>query len=408
MIKKLRWKFVATTMPLFSVLFVVVLVVINLLFGQCLETIQTEYLKVLAEADLPVREQPPGRPVPEEGNHSTEWLPSMLRPIGINSLCSATIDRSGQIVSLTMGPGYDEDAIRDVVAQISALSSRDGELGSYSYSKAERPDGYHIVLADSRSTLGARNYFLKNSVWIGAAILVVVFVLTLGLSGFVTRPAQDAMDQQKRFVSNASHDLKTPLASILVNADALSDECGDSRHLRNIRQEALRMKALILGLLELEKSESIPAELPQTEFDFSHTVELAILSFEGLAYEQNVTVTEEVEKPCMLRGDEESLRKVADILLDNAFRHTPAGGEIRISLSKAGSKLKFCVYNSGSHVDPEDLPHIFERFYRADKSRASEDRYGLGLAIAKEIIEAHKGTIRCANSEEGVVFSVVI
>ena len=272
---------------------------------------------------------------------------------------------------------------------------------SYAYAK-----GSSLTISDNSRTKAALYSSLKTSALIFAVLEALILIVAKLLTGWIIRPVSESFEQQKRFIADASHELKTPLSVIIASSEALEDDPSETRWLRNIRSEAERMNDLVIDLLELAASEHQPAEMK--EGDLSKAAELAVLTFEGKAFESGVALDYDIEQGIAIRMNENSIRQLVEILLDNAVKHSAAGGTVRVSLGKPGGRIVFAVENSGEAIPAGDEEKIFERFYRADESRnRSEGRFGLGLAIAKNIVENHGGQISAASADGKTVFRAV-
>ena len=238
----------------------------------------------------------------------------------------------------------------------------------------------------------------------GLATMTLAFGVSWYFAEESIKPVRDAWLRQKQFITDASHELKTPLAAVDASFDALlADHKIKSKWTLNIRGELTRMNKLVSDLLYLARFEDSDIPLDFDLVDLSATVESSILSMEALAYEKGVSITSAIEEGIIVRGNEEKLRQVVTILGDNAIKYSEK--EITIDLKKQKSVVIFSVRNDGQMIRPRDLPHIFDRFYRSDKSRSS-DGYGLGLPIAKAIVEKHGGKIRVTSSDGSTCFSV--
>ena len=262
---------------------------------------------------------------------------------------------------------------------------------------------------------------------IGAA-MVVIAVITLYFSRWAMRPLVSAWTKQKRFISDASHELKTPLSVIMSSAQMLKyDVEPDNKWLANIENQSELMNELIKDLLELAKLDETSEDIVMEEFDLSTMVENAALEFEATAFETGREYTQSIEEGITYKGNESMLRHLVTILIDNALKHSDEGGRVNVSLEKiktltdnipyAGKlnstrpgKIILQVYNTGGGIKKEEREKIFERFYRSDESRSRKTGgYGLGLSIAKTIVDAHKGEIT-ADGKEGqwVAFTVIL
>ena len=229
-------------------------------------------------------------------------------------------------------------------------------------------------------------------VWL--ALLLLVYLL----SGWAVRPMAKAWDMQRQFVADASHDLKTPLTVILSNSELLRQqgESGDSPELDRIQSAGKRMKDLVQKMLTLARMEDDPNRGAWESMDLSDMVMETALAFEAAAFEKGLTIEENVESDLVVKGNRAQV-----CLLDNACKYAAPGSRVTVSLEKAGKRAKLTVHNTGSYIPPEDIQHVFERFYRADKSRTEGDSSGLGLAIVESVVEAMGGTVAAESSETG-------
>lgn len=249
------------------------------------------------------------------------------------------------------------------------------------------------------------------AVWVGAMLLFLL--ISIRLSAVAARPMEEAMQREKRFVADASHDLKTPLSVILANNSILMEnpenKVGDLRRWLDSTQEAAkRMQKLIAEMLTLADVERQDVPLVREEVDLANIAMKADLELESVAFEKNVTLEDDLPDRCMVTGNADYLLRIVMSLLENALKYEPSGGRVSIHLTQSKKKTVLSVCNQGSRIADEDLPHVFDRFYRSDKSRTnSAGSFGLGLAITKEMVERLGGTISVTSSqEEGTVFSV--
>ena len=209
-------------------------------------------------------------------------------------------------------------------------------------------------------------------------------------------------------MSDASHELKTPLTVILSSADLMTGE-QEPEKLRhygdNIRSEARRMKALVEDMLTLARVEN-GTKTPEETLDLSDVVLESVLAFEPVAFEARRHLSYDITPELMVQGHGTQLRQVADVLLDNAVKYAPPETEIRAALTREGKNAVLTVENSGTPIPPEKLAHLFDRFYRVDESRTGGEGFGLGLAIAQSLVQGHRGTITCVSDERSTRFTV--
>ena len=414
MIRKLRRKFVLTNMLLVSLVLLVVfgaLVVSN--YQRLADQSRTAMRAALLWSD-----EGPDRfefgasgllDAPEEGDEK------MASRISMVPVFTVTLDENGKPAEV-MGGGnvsVSDETVEQAVAQAQGEEGVIPEL-DLRYLRETTPDGEtRIAFADrgwERSTLWS---MVGSFLLVGALALGAFFVISLLLSSLALRPAERAWEQQRRFVADASHELKTPLTVILTNTGILLSHPEDTvaeqrKWVEYIRDEAQRMRELVEDLLFLARHDAGREPPPDQTVDLSELLWSALLPFEPVAFEQGVELESGIQGGLTVRGREDQLRRLAAILLDNAVKYAGAQGKVRVALTR-GEKGGACltVRNTGPAIPPEHLEHLFERFYRADDSRArSSGGYGLGLAIAKSIVDSHRGTITVqSGAEEGTLFT---
>lgn len=231
--------------------------------------------------------------------------------------------------------------------------------------------------------------------------------MTVEIAKWIIKPVIESFNRQKQFVADASHELKTPIAVIMANAEALEKEPEEKKWLNNIKSEADRMNELVTSLLDLAKLEE--GKEVQQEENLSKIVEMSVLTFESLMYENKIELEYDIQKVINIKCNSSQIKQLVAILIDNAIKHSETNGKISIALKKQKNDTVLTVSNRGKEIPKEIREKIFERFYRADESRNRDtNRYGLGLAIAKNIVENHNGKIS-VESEKGITtFKVVL
>lgn len=277
-------------------------------------------------------------------------------------------------------------------------------LEQYSYA-FQGPNTLTIV--DNTSAKAKLESLLKTSILIFVLIEVIIIILTVEITRWIIKPVIESFSKQKQFVADASHELKTPIAVIMANAEALEKEPEENKWLNNIKSEADRMNELVTSLLDLAKLEE--GKERQQEENLSKIVEMSVLTFESLMYENKIELKYDIQEEIKAKCNSSQMKQLVAILIDNAIKHSEANGEINIVLKKQKNEVLLTVSNKGKEIPKEIQEKIFERFYRADESRNRDtNRYGLGLAIAKNIVENHNGKISL-ESEKGITtFKVVL
>lgn len=229
---------------------------------------------------------------------------------------------------------------------------------------------------------------------------IIIIYFSHYLTKWLVKPVEDSFIKQKRFICDASHELKTPLSVVMASADMLDENPNETKWLNNIKSESERMNKLVINLLDLAKSEDLNEKEVFNNINLSKLIETSVLSFESLAFENGIKLTYLIEENVMFNCNSDRIRELLGILLDNAIKHTIDNENINVKMYKDKDYIIIEVKNKGKEIDKKDREKIFERFYRADESRNRNDnRYGLGLSIAKNIVTNHKGkiSVNCAD-----------
>ena len=266
-----------------------------------------------------------------------------------------------------------------------------------------------IAFMDSTFEQATLRALVRICLLIGGGALLVLLGLSWLLSGFVTRPVARTWQNQQQFLSDASHELKTPLTVILSSADLLKETAREEQrqYVDNISVESRRMRALVEDMLTLSRTESGRAA-PFAPVDLSDLVTDAALRFEPVAFEAGHPLQYDIQNDVSLSGDRQQLDQLLDILLDNAVKYAAAGAPIRLTLDISGKNAVLAVENPGEPIPADKLPHLFERFYRVDDARSGTDGFGLGLSIAQQIVQRHRGTIAAASDNGVTRFTVTL
>ena len=392
MIKKLRIKFVCVIMAIVMVLLGCILGVVIHFTGQSMEMQSISMMRTIASA--PFQQGIPGKNMDDEVR-----LPFF----------TVQISSRGELIAAS--GGYFDLSDREYLQEIinaALLSDREtGELDEHNlrYLKSVSPRGYTIAFSDT-STESAT---VKTLYYSCLAIFFIAMILFLGisilLSHWVIKPVAVAWDQQRQFVADASHELKTPLSVIMANAELMQGEDTSKEEWRtysgNILGVTYQMRYLVENMLEMARVDNGTVKMNFATVDFSELVSVAALSFQLLYEEKGMGLRCSVSDEISINGSEQHLYQVMDVLLDNALKYSAPGSMVSVDLVSAGRNCLLSVASSGEPISREDLKNIFKRFYRADKARAMNGSYGLGLSIAESIVEAHKGKI-WAESEEGL------
>lgn len=304
---------------------------------------------------------------------------------------------------------YTDEQLAALATKVLIRGKNSGAIDHMLYTVKDESYGKLIVFMDNRITEANIRAVGLYSLIFGSMGLFLLFCMVLFLAKWLTKPVEEAFHKQKIFVSDVSHELKTPLAVITANADTLESEIGESKWLGYIKNEAYKMSGLVNNMLTLTRMETTENKLSFQRFDLTETVRGAVMPFESIAYEKQVDLSVSLQESVFLSGNQEQLGRVAAILTDNAVKYTEPGGKISVLLQQNRGKIILQVSNTGPEIPYADRKKIFDRFYRVDKARSRENgSYGLGLSIAKTIVSAHHGTILvdCRNGRN--IFTVTI
>lgn len=293
---------------------------------------------------------------------------------------------------------YENETLEKYASDILKSGKTKGVKGSLMFLVSEK--GYTLVtFMDNTVMRESMTTLFRYTLVFGAIAIAAFFFLAVYLARRIVKPLEESYRKQKQFISDAGHELKTPVSVVSANADLLSRELGENRWLANIQYENDRMGKLVTQLLELARTEDVT---PATErLDLSRLVIGGALPFESVAFEKGLVLKTDISDGIFADGDSGRLSQLVSILIDNAISHGQ-NGDVCVKLTESRNHAILSVTNAGEPIPPEKTEQLFERFYREDESRNGEEKhYGLGLAIAKAIVSAHRGKIevRCYDGQ---------
>lgn len=419
MIKKLRAKLILACMFSLAVVLLVILGGVNLM----------SYQKVVSDADTVLALLAanngtfPKPPAPQDGGDfvppgAPEGKPNVFSPRAMSPetpyesrFFSVLLGEDGQVLETNtlQIAAVDEEQAADYAQRAAAAGRTSGFLGNYRYLIQSESGGVRIIFLDCGRSLSSFRTTLLASVSLAVLGLAAVLFLLLILSRRIVRPMAESYAKQRQFITDAGHELKTPMTIISADADLAEMECGENQWITDIRRQAQRLTALTNDLIYLSRMEEEQPQLQYIDFPISDVVEEMAQSFAAPARSQDKELQIQVQPMLSFHGDEKGIRQLVSILLDNALKYSPPGGQLALRLEKQGRSLLLTVSNPCAQpVEQDKLPHLFDRFYRTDESRNSQSGgYGLGLSIAKSIVTAHKGKIR-AESSDGTQLSIQV
>ena len=410
MIKKTQGKFIAITLGAISLVLVLILGVLNIcVYGAIIVTAR-DNIELIQQRRGFIYTAPPNEDMLQQ--QPDVYLPEALNTSGSVSYLYVRISNTGRqpFITTNMSGRYTADEIYSIAQRLISSNLDKGFYMDMMYEVTRDNLNTTVTAVDIKNDMSLMTSLFRISVVIVIASLVFVFIFSYYLSRWAIKPVKDALDKQRRFISDASHELKTPLTVISANADVLEDEIGDNKWLQNIKNQSEIMSDLVFDLLDLAKMDETSDGLIMSTFDLSAVVLSKALEFECTAFESGKTFEQNITENVTCKGNEEAIKHLVTILIDNAIKHSDDNGIVRVTLTTSGSKKILQVYNTGNGISSRDKDKIFNRFYRSDESRSKETGgYGLGLSIAKSITDAHSGTIT-VDGEEGkwVSFTVIL
>ncbi len=388
MIRNLRIKFICITMGIVALMLISIMGLIILFTYKQQEAESLNMLKTIAAN--PVINKGPNVPPPAYRH------PHLVVHYK-NS--QSLIQVSGNLIdySDTKALGELMSAVEDSEKSVGIL-----EKQQLRFFKQSHPFGEVIAFADITGERDTLHLLIRNCTLIGIASFLIFFLLCNLLAYWLTKPVADAFAKQKQFISDASHELKTPLTVIMTNAELLQnmDNNADEKvfFAQNILATTKKMKHLVSELLSLTAIEKGTIRTHMSTIPFGSIVQKASFPFEPLYYENNRTLITDIETDIMLTGNEDYLQQVLSILLDNALKYSVEGSEVALTLNKNNRHCLLCVKSIGPTLSKQECCAIFERFYQKDSAHHDSDSYGLGLSIAKSIVKEHKGKIWCEST----------
>lgn len=404
MLKRLRRKIVLINMAFVGVVLVAVFATVCITSYQSLKSDISHSLQLATE-------QRGDKPEPPLEDGKKENFPKQ----NLIAVCTVIVDDSGAIKQFSQSNAFlSDDLLSKAALAAFEAETESGSLTEYSlfYQKRSFFGGTKIAFADSEYLYSSLRQLIFTSLLIGGCSMIAIFFISLFLSKLAVRPVEKAWKQQQQFVADASHELKTPLTVILANNNILLSHVNDTvanqkKWLDSTGEEAEHMRKLIDNMLFLAQGDAGQLPVIQVPVDFSELVWSVLLQFEPIAYEKQMELDSDIQPGLYIKGDITQLKQLIHIFLDNGCKYAGQHGQVFLRLYSQQNNVLLCVRNTGAVIPKEELPHIFERFYRSDKARVREGGFGLGLAIAKSITENHAGTISVESAPEtGTKFTV--
>ena len=404
MIKKLRWKFVAVCMALITLVLAAVFLSVYFAVEQNIEAVSRQVLhRVIQEETYSVGS--PSRP--DTGINIGGDRVQL--PYFTVSIWHTGTSYSAYVTGGTYANLEDTEELTAILQECLEQGTQEGTISGYRLRYLRQDNGLYEKLAfvDMSMEQAILYKMMRSYLTIAMAAALLLLGVSILLAWWTTRPVEKAWKQQHQFLSDASHELKTPLTVILSNAELLEAAALEERPARwadNIHSEAQQMKSLVEEMLTLARADNMVRTAVLTEVSLSDVAADCALAFEPVAFEAGKPLDYQITEDVTVLGDRDKLRQLVSILLDNAIKYGADGCTITLTLQKTDRQARLTVSNPGEPIPADQLSHLFERFYRADASRGEKSGFGLGLPIARTIAQEHKGTLKAESDAASTRF----
>lgn len=407
MFKESKRRIIATIMTVLTVLWIVTLSIILVTSNIAVSTTNLEMLEeyvgmysLVPQINSPDFEDPFQ---PKGGPHSK------TDQFKLSTFYAVALSYQSHVITVNNDKTdiYSDDELKELAASVADNNKTTGVVNNLVYYKTDKGGYILVAFMDNTIIKESMDTVFQYALTIGGTAILVLFFLSVYLAGRIVKPLEEGYERQKQFISDAGHELKTPVSIVNANAELLAREIGDNQWLANIQYENDRMGALVTQLLELARTENVTSQFE--EVDFSRLVIGEALPFESVVFEKGMILTCDIAENLKVLGNTTQLKQITSILIDNAVKHAAPNSEIVLKLSSVHKHAVLSVVNAGKEIPYEQRKNIFERFYRVDAARNGDDKhYGLGLAIAKAIATTHNGKIDVDCFDGKVEFTVQI
>ena len=411
MINNLRKRFIAIcAISIFAVVIVIFILISALNVSSMNRTMDTltdrisegngkfpDFVEGRPPSPPTVNDRPASGIINPETPYSTRHFTVWFNPGG------ETVENTEFIASIT-----DESAHEYAHKAVDSNKDR-GWISNYRYKVYSTNDSVAVVFVDATMSRVSLLQSLSISALVLTVVSLFILLLIILLSGRVMQPIAESYEKQKQFVTDANHELKTPLTLILTNLDIAEAELGKNEWLDDIRSEGQRMADLVNQLVSLSRMDEGIHSLNTANLSLGKITFETVAEFEALSMHGGKAISTDIDEDICYIGDEVLLRRLVGILMDNAIKYCDAGGEISVTLKQKNKHIYLTVENTYSALDSLELERLFDRFYRADKARTYHGGYGIGLSLAKSIVENHRGQISAYKADSDVIgFKIVL
>ena len=401
MLKKLKTKFIIATIIALGVIMTIIIGAINVV----------NYRSVILDADkiLEVINDNAGKFPSKPGSIDPDIDINFTPESPYESRYFTVVFKGENLLSVnteSIAAVNDETAVK-MANWVTMTGIKRGFHGNYRYLFSNDGDITRVIFLDCTKSLDYAHTFLILSASVSIMGVLVVLLILWVVSERVVKPINDGYEKQRRFITDAGHDIKTPITIIDADAELLEMEIGENEWLTDIKKQAQRLAKLTGELIYLSRMEE-RREIPHIDFPISDVTEEVLASFTAFAKTRKITVKDSISPAIYYCGDEDAIRKLITILLENAIKYSPEGETIEIVTKKQGRNVVFRTINVTHSIDDETMTHMFDRFYRSDPARSSSGGFGIGLSVATAIVDAHKGKISAQKDGDLLIVEVVL
>ena len=404
MLKKLKIKFIIATIVALVIVLTIIIGAINLFNYQIAVDYADDTLNLLMEnsGKFPDDDELTDQPDGDLGIEITPETPFESRYFTV-------LLKNGQVISVdteSIAAVNDSQAIRMTRSAYIAGKAR-GFDGNYRFFMKSEGNKTRVLFLDCTKSLSSVNRFFISSIVISLMGIAAIFVFLWFASERIVAPFAAGYEKQKVFITNAGHDIKTPITIIDADAELLEIELGDNEWLKDIKKQTSRLASLTSDLIYLSRMEE-QQSTPYIDFPISELIEEVVSSFGGPAKTKNITLTSSIPPALFYEGDESAIRKLITVILDNAIKYSPEGEVVDVDAKKIGRNVYIRISNVAPSVTHASLKLMFDRFYRSDEARSTAGGFGIGLSVASAIVAAHKGKISAEKQGDTLVIEIIL
>ena len=401
MFKRLKKRFLVTTLIALITVIGIIVGTINVFNYRSVIKSADEIIQVITynEGRFPSK---PESIFPDVDFDFTPETPYEIRYFTVKFLGNEVVEVNTQNIAAV----NDESAV-SIAKNIKKSGVSEGFWINYRYLIEKDGDETLVVFLDCTKSLNTANTFLVLSITVSLLGILLVFIILLFVSDKILKPVKAGYDNQKRFITDAGHDIKTPITIINADAELLEMEVGENEWLDDIKKQSARLATLTSDLIYLSRMEEIE-RAPHITFSISDVAEEVLASFSAPARTKGIKLENNIASNLSFSGDQEAIRKMLTILVDNAVKYSPENEQVDLSIKKFGLSTVIRTTNLAKDLDDEVISHMFDRFYRSDPARSSAGGFGIGLSVAEAIVTAHKGKISAKKLGESLVIEIIM